>query len=255
MSEKEKFIEKIVKGMKDNKRSLVQRYGKKAEEIMYSVANKKWKEKMENDKLNENKNPEAEKKVKALISFFVKNYQIKNKEAIALIQSTLKTLDNKEKMEKDKLQEIIKGVIKKSKKQLSEIVNSDAYINDISLKENTRELTDAEYKIAKDFAAKKGGKLAAMGADDKMLYLSLTMPGKTDEVEFKIDKTGKELNEQSNFHDDMIETFDRMEGLSTENYLRDFKKSLHFLFEDWKTDGFDKSDVLLYVENLLDKLK
>ncbi len=131
MPSKEEFIEKVVKGMKKNKRSLIQRYGNDAEEVMYAVANKQW----------------------------------------------------DEKMKKSELKEMIRSIIRENN-----LIN-------VSPVNEVRELSDDEYKIAKEFAIKKGGKLAAMGADDKFLFLSLTMPGKTDEMEFKLDKTGKEIND------------------------------------------------------------
>ena len=142
MSEKDKFIDNIVKGMMDNKRSLVQRYGKDAESVAFAFATKKWEEKMEKSKVTESK-----------------------------------------------VRDLIRNVIS----ERNQVVNSKSYIEKKSLKENIKELTDEEYKIAKEFATKKGGKLAATGADDKTLYIAVTMPGKTDEVEFKLDKTGKEL--------------------------------------------------------------
>ncbi len=198
MTEKEKFIQNIVKGMRNNKRSLVQRYGDEAEKIMFSVANKKWDEKMKKDKEQE-------------------------------------------------LKEMVITAYKKVISEQKEVVNSKKFIE--SLNENIRELTDEEYKIAKDFAAKKGGKLAAMGADEKTLHLSLTMPGKTDEVEFKLDKTGKELNESTD-----REVFERMEGLASIRDLNLLKDMMRIVATKWFEEGFEKEDIQLYMSNFINQI-
>lgn len=198
MTEKEKFIKNIVQGMRDNKRSLVQRYGDEAEKIMFSVANKKWDEKMK-----------------------------KNKE--------------------QELKEMIISSYKKVISEQKEVVNSKKFVE--SLNENIRELTDEEYKIAKEFATKKGGKLAAMGADDKFLHLSLTMPGKTDEIEFKIDKTGKELNEATD-----REVFEKMEGLANIRDLKLLKDMMRIVATKWEEEGFETEDIKLYMSNFIDHI-
>lgn len=193
MASKEEYIENIVQGMKKNKRSLVQRYGNEAEEMIYKVANQKWEEKMK-------------KELKEGSEKFVLKMKSKNKRDTVEI-----TLDSKERYDKilsrykakgwslieDKpsLKETILKVYKQILKEQNEVVDSKSFIENKSIKEDVRELTDEEFKIAKTFATKQGGKLASTGADDKFMYLGITLPGSTEEVEFKIDKQGNEIKE------------------------------------------------------------
>lgn len=211
MSEKDKFIDNIVKGMMDNKRSLVQRYGKDAESVAFAFATKKWEEKMEKENLKENEDsmkPYGVSKLggsigekQGIIKSFstheeAKEYASRMNKQLTPGEKNYYKIKYKvvnKKNNESKLTEMIQSAYKKIISERNQVVNSKSYIEKKSLKENIKELTDEEYKIAKEFATKKGGKLSATGADDKTLYIAVTMPGKTDEVEFKLDKTGKEL--------------------------------------------------------------
>lgn len=209
MSEKDQFIDNIVKGMMDNKRSLVQRYGKNAEKIAFGYATKKWEEKMEKENIKENENVsqpfgvsrsggqiglksgivktfDTYEEAKEYASRMNKQLSPGEKEYYKIKYKAVKTKTNE-----SSLKELIRKTINEQKK----VVNSKSYIEKKSLQENIKELTDEEYKIAKAFAAKVGGQLAATGADDTKLYISVQLPKQTDETEYVLDKQGNEIKE------------------------------------------------------------
>lgn len=46
-------------------------------------------------------------------------------------------------------------------------------------------------------------------------------------------------------------TIDRMEGLSNTENLRTFKEMLGLLTKDWLEEGFEKNDIIDYIEDII----
>jgi hypothetical protein len=57
--------------------------------------------------------------------------------------------------------------------------------------------------------------------------------------------------ELSNISEISFSSIDRMEGLANINDLADFKVKLRILTTDWIEEGFEKEDVIEYVEYLI----
>jgi hypothetical protein len=60
--------------------------------------------------------------------------------------------------------------------------------------------------------------------------------------------------ELSNISEISFSSIDRMEGLANINDLADFKVKLRILTTDWIEEGFEKEDVIEYVEYLIKKI-
>lgn len=49
-----------------------------------------------------------------------------------------------------------------------------------------------------------------------------------------------------------VEIFDRMEGLANMRTLAGFKSNLDSLVNDWEEEGFEKDDILKYIDFLIE---
>ena len=216
-----KEIERIVKGMKDNKRSLVKRYGNDAEKILYATATKRAKS---NLNMKENKLYMGDKGDKVYINIsgthYTKTLPNGDKEKIPTPEKTLYHLinvdnfnqidmffDSEEEARKytnnrgivvvpkplpssifeHKLKTIIKRVLQEKK----EVVDSKSYIK--SLNEDVRTASDSEFKIATEFAKSQNGELSGIGVDKKTgnINIAIQFKNETDETDFILDKSGK----------------------------------------------------------------
>lgn len=52
----------------------------------------------------------------------------------------------------------------------------------------------------------------------------------------------------------LTEEFDRLEGLANIQDLATLKAKLRILSTDWMQDGFEKEDIKMYINNLIDQI-
>lgn len=176
--------------------------------------------------------------------------------AIKTCEEKIQTAENLEEV-KDLMDT---GKLNELKKKLKDLKSKKEKLEKAKAKKNKGKEVTTDAETDKEESVEEGDAMDGMknAIVPEMEYTMGEMAMKDEALNesfLKMQKLAGLITEtQYNQKKSLTEGFDRIEGLADGQDLATLKAKLHILSSDWMQDGFEKEDIKIYINNLIDQI-